>query len=372
MATDVATTPYDHVLPRISVLVARGLLYLIAAILIVGLTWASITRVNVVVRADGRLVPQSEPVRLSVPQGGIVSKVLVDVGAKVIAGQPILEIDPFREAADAAADRHELEQAKAESARYTENASMLEAATVNLGQELGNERQVLKLMSAQADELREGFDGGAVSLFELQAKERDVAETQARISQLTSDLTRSEAESRQNGRMETETAQKIKELEIKLSRDVEVTQKTVLAAPTAGVVTTIGSVRPGRYLAANDIAATINPADEPLLAEIWIPNDSMRRVKPPLPVRMKLKAYPYQQFGLLPGTLVSVDPDADQSGAYRAWIKPDRLTLTGAHGAETLGPGLALTAEIVVDHRTVLDVILDPIRRVRRGFSIAE
>ncbi len=64
------------------------------------------------------------------------------------------------------------------------------------------------------------------------------------------------------------------------------------------------------------------------------------------PVRMKLKAFPYQQFGLLPGELISIDPDADASGKYRAWVRPDRLTLNGAHGAERLGPGLELTAEI--------------------------
>src|SRR5712692_3163063 len=119
----------DPILPRISILVARGTFYLIALVLIVSLVWSSITRVNVVVRAEGRLVPRAEPVRLSVPQGGIVSKVMVDVGAKVGAGQPILEIDSFREVADVAEDRHQLEQAKGEAARYKESAGILEAAT---------------------------------------------------------------------------------------------------------------------------------------------------------------------------------------------------------------------------------------------------
>jgi membrane fusion protein, hemolysin D len=372
MAMDAAATSYDRVLPRAGVLVSRGLLYLVAAILIFGLVWASVTPVNMVVRANGRLVPQSEPLRLSVPVGGIVSKVMVHVGARVTAGQPILEIDSFREAAAAAADRAELAQARAESVRYSEGARMLESAARNISQELSSEQQEMKLITEQAREMHEAFDGGAVSLYEVQAKEREVSQARAQISQLTSDLTRARAESEQSRRMEAETAEKIKTLEVKLSRDVEVMKKTVLTAPTAGIVTTISSQRPGLYLAANQVAATINPSDVPLLAEIWIPNDSMRRVKPMLPVRMKLKAYPYQQFGMLPGTLLSVDPDADKLGAYRAWIKPNRLTLNGAHGPEKLGPGLALTAEIVVDRRTILDVILDPIRRVKRGFSIAD
>jgi hemolysin D len=151
-----------------------------------------------------------------------------------------------------------------------------------------------------------------------------------------------------------------------------VKQKTVLTAPTAGVVTSIIALRPGLFLQPNDVAATIVPGDEPLLAEVWIPNASMRRVRPSLPVRMKIKAYPYQQFGMVPGRLLSVDPDADSAGAYRAWIRPERLTIKTAHGTERLRPGLALTSEIVVDQRTLLEVILDPIRRVGRGFALAQ
>jgi hemolysin D len=369
---EASATAYDRTLPGLSVLAARGMFYLVALLVVVSVVWASMTKVNVVVRAQGRLAPMAEPVKLSLPQGGVISRVLVEVGSQVDAGQPLLEIDSFREAADAAADRHELDEAQAESVRYSESARMLEAASANLGQELASERQVVKLMAEQAKELREGFDGGAVSLFEVQAKERDEAETRAHLSQLQSDLTRSQAESEQNRRLDAETSQKIKQLEIKLSRDVEVKKKTMLTAPTGGIVATISASRPGRYLAPNDVAATILPADEPLMAEIYIPNTSMRRVKPSLAVHMKLDAYPYQQFGTLPGRLVSIDPDANESGAYRAWVKPDRLTVEGAHGAEAVRPGLALTAEIVVDERSILDVFLDPIRRIRRGYSISE
>jgi hemolysin D len=171
--------------------------------------------------------------------------------------------------------------------------------------------------------------------------------------------------------MAAQADQKIKGLEIKLSRDAEIKKKTVLTSPTAGTVAYIASFRPGRYLNPNEVAAKILPVNDPLLAEVWIPNDSMRRVRPSLPVRMKLKAYPYQQFGLLRGTLISVDPDANDTGQYRAWIKPERLTF-GGNNAEPLRPGLALTSEIVVDQRTLLEVILDPIRKVGRGFALSQ
>jgi hemolysin D len=363
----------DSMPPRLGILAARGLFYIVALVIVGAIAWCALTRINMVVRAEGKLTPRSEPLRLSVPQGGIIEKVIVAVGSTVRPGQPLLEIDSFREAADTATDRHQLEEAKAEFERFKESAAMLDSATASLKLELANEQQASKLIWAETAEMQEGYRGGAVSLFEVQAKKRDLVESDARIAQLESDLTRSEAETRQDLRMETEAAHRIDELEIKLGRDVEVKQKTVLSAPTGGVVATISSFRAGRYLAPNEVAATIIPADEPLMAEIWIPNASMRRVRVSLPVRMKLQAYPYQQYGLLPGTLVSVDPDANETtGAYRAWVRPDQLTFDGAQGRDLLRPGLSLTAEIIVDKRTVLDVVLDPIRRFRHGFSISD
>src|SRR5271155_4749605 len=121
----VEIAPTDRVLPRLSILLSRALIYLISVTVIAGLTWASIARVNVVVSAKGRLVPRAEPVRLSIPAGGVVSAVLVQVGAKVRVGQPILEIDSFREEAEVARVRHELAETKAEDDAYKDSAGIL-------------------------------------------------------------------------------------------------------------------------------------------------------------------------------------------------------------------------------------------------------
>jgi multidrug efflux pump subunit AcrA (membrane-fusion protein) len=364
--------PTDRVLPRLSVLLSRGLIYLIGLTVLAGITWASIARVNVVVTAKGRLAPRAEPVRLSIAAGGVVSAVLVQVGANVHAGQAILAIDSFREEAEVARVRHELDETKAEEESYKDSAAILASASVHVKQEIVGAQKMLDLTSQQARAMREAYDADAVSLFDLQEREGAVAEAQTHIAQLQSDLNRSDAEGRKDRGLALGTSQKVEALEIELARDIQARRRTVLAAPIAGTVSYVSSLRPGRYLAANDVAATIVPGDEPLFAEVFIPNASMRRVKPLLRTRMKLDAYPYQRFGQLPGTLVSVDPDADQSGAYRAWIRPDRLTLDDSQGPEIVRTGLALTAEIEVDRRTVMSVMLDPFRHLRRDFRFTE
>lgn len=362
----------DKVLPRLSILVSRALFYLVVGGTIAGLTWACVARVNVVVSATGRLAPRAEPVRLSVPAGGVISAVLVQVGGKVDAGDPILEIDSFRESAEVAQVRHQLGEAKAEADGYKDSARILTGAAADIKQELVSSEEVLGLAVKQSQALDEAFKAGAASLFDVQEKEAVVAQTQSQMAQLRADLSRTEADRRKDQSAALEAYEKVKALTIELERDVQAKKRTVLIAPIAGTISFVNSLRPGLYLAANDVAATVVPSGEPLLAEVWIPNKSIRRVTPGLRARMKLDAYPYQRFGLLSGRLISVDPDADSSGAYRAWIRPDTTTLHDSHGVETIRTGLTLTAEIEVERRTVMSVLLDPFQRFKQGFEFSQ
>lgn len=369
-SVEIAST--DKVVPRLSVLVSRALFYLIVGGTVAGLTWACIERVSVVVSATGHLAPRAEPVRLSVPAGGVISAVSVQVGGKVGAGDPILEIDSFRESAEVAQVRHELKEAQAEANGYKDSARILTSAAADIKQELASSEEVLGLAVKQSQALDEAFKAGAASLFDVQEKEAVVAQTREQMAQLRADLNRTDADRRKDQSAALEANEKVKALTIELDRDIQAKEKTILTAPVAGTISYVNSLRPGRYLAANDVAATLVPNDEPLLAEVWIPNKSIRRVKPGLRARMKLDAYPYQRFGLLSGRLISVDPDADSSGAYRAWIRPDTTTVKDSHGVETIRTGLTLTAEIEVERRTVMSVLLDPFQRFEQGFRVSQ
>jgi len=368
----VEITSPDKILPRLNIVLARALLYLIVCTTVAGLAWASMARVSVVVSARGHLAPRAEPARLSIPGGGVISAVLVQVGSRVEVGEDLLEVDSFRETAEVERVRRELGQAKAEADGYRDSARILASAANDIKQELAVSEQILSLGSKQTEALQEAYNAGAMALYVVETKEAEVAQTQAQLAQFRSDLNRAEAEGRRDEFAALGTDEEIKALTVELNRDIQARDRTVLKAPIAGTISYVNSLRPGRYLAANDVAATIVPSDEPLLAEVWIPNQSIRRVKPSLRVRMKLDAYPYQQFGLLSGTLISVDPDADDAGAYRAWIKPDGLMLLDSHGSETIRTGLALTAEIVVERQTVMSVLLDPFQRLRRGFRFSQ
>ena len=100
-------------------------------------------------------------------------------------------------------------------------------------------------------------------------------------------------------------------------------------------------------------------------------------------VKVKLAAYPFEDFGMLTGKVVQIWPDAadasggsskedttagqpgaqQQAASFKALVSLDSQALN-AHG-ETLAltAGMEVVAQIYEGRQTVLDYLLSPIRR---------
>jgi hypothetical protein len=103
------------------------------------------------------------------------------------------------------------------------------------------------------------------------------------------------------------------------------------------------------------------------MARIAIPNDSMRGVRPGLPARLTVDAFPKSDFGCVDARVASVEPDANDAGQYVAWLVV-RAQDTGSRAlVERLRPGLQVEAQIVSERRRLLDLLLSPIRRAASG-----
>lgn len=144
-------------------------------------------------------------------------------------------------------------------------------------------------------------------------------------------------------------------------------QRTRLSAPVAGVVTYLAVHGAGPVVQEGDVVANIAPAGARLVAEVRIPNEHIGKVHPGLPAKILIDAFPYQQYGVFDGKVLTVSPDAiagpNGESFYRAVVIPDVTSLrTGA----VLSAGLALEARIVTDKRTMLSLFLDPFKHVRR------
>jgi hemolysin D len=134
---------------------------------------------------------------------------------------------------------------------------------------------------------------------------------------------------------------------------------------------------PGTVLAPGTIVLTLVPQQDPLLAEVWIGNADAGFVQRGQKARIKLATYPFQKYGVLNGTVRQVGADAQDKGAaadgtvkqlpelaYRALVELDSHVLEAEGRRLQLVPGMALTAEVHLGTRTVLEYLLSPIQKV--------
>jgi multidrug efflux pump subunit AcrA (membrane-fusion protein) len=139
-----------------------------------------------------------------------------------------------------------------------------------------------------------------------------------------------------------------------------------LVAPISGTVTYLAFHGAGTVVQEGDVVANIAPDGARLVAEVRIPNEHIAKVRVGLPAKLFIDAYPYQQYGVFDATVLSVSPDAiiapNGESYYRAVVVPTKTRLdTGVD----LSPGLALEARIITDHRSVIQLFLDPFKKTR-------
>ena len=94
----------------------RCLLWLLLALFAIGIAWACLGQVDIVVTAPGRIVPTGQVKRVQAPELGSVAALLVVEGDEVSAGQPLLRLDPAYVEADSRNVREQLNDIAVQSA----------------------------------------------------------------------------------------------------------------------------------------------------------------------------------------------------------------------------------------------------------------
>lgn len=146
----------------------------------------------------------------------------------------------------------------------------------------------------------------------------------------------------------------------------------VLTATSSGRVTAL-QARPGQPADPTKPLMTIVPDDSTLQAEIYVPSRAIGFIQPGQKVRLLYDAFPHERFGLAQGEVTEISasvlrPD-EVTGAvtvkepvYRAIVTPAKSSIS-AYGKEVpLRSGMALTADIILEERSFLKLMLDPLR----------
>ncbi len=149
-------------------------------------------------------------------------------------------------------------------------------------------------------------------------------------------------------------------------------------APESGIVTAIQS-----YVGSNVNLKTpllsIIPKDSPLELEMLLPTRSSGFVQVGDHVNIRFDAFPYQKFGMVKGTIISVDkalllpsdkalPFAVNEAMYQVRAELDNQTVLAYGKSYPLKVGMIADADIILEKRSLLDWLLEPLYSVKGRF----
>lgn len=202
----------------------------------------------------------------------------------------------------------------------------------------------------------------------------DAREMRARLGRLREELTTSESQLRQSlaNRPVSESMEqqnRIARLQSEITTAELALQHTTITAPVSGLVTTLSVRSVGTVLQPGQTIATIAPAGARLVVEAQVPNKDIAFIEKGLPAKLKFDAFPFQDYGAVEGTVLEVSPDAqidkDSQSFYKVTIAPGKTEIAARDKIIPLRPGLALTAEIVTERKSILSLILEPFRKLK-------
>ena len=402
------------------------------ALLLVGLAWG---RVDVVAVAPGKLVPRSRLQIVQPAESGIVREILVREGERVAAGAVLMRMDPTLSAADAdqirvARSQRLLQLRRSESeltgrpftvepgdpealfrlvsTQYAANRSahddalaevraVLQRARDQLAAAIEDERSLEVTLSHYRDREQayaalaaKGLAGRLQADEMVQARverEQELRAQRHRVAALRSEVAESEQRlarvgSERRARLlneQVDVRAELERLDLEWRKQAHRHSLLELTAPRAGIVKDLATHTPGSVVAPGTVLMTLVPVDEPLYAEVWVNDLDIGFVHAGQPVQIKLAAFPFYRYGLIPGTVVSVGADVTETGApaaaestdsgqgrqarFRTIVEPSTLDIDADGRRHRLTPGMQVNAEIRLRDRTVLDYLWSPLRR---------
>ena len=341
--------------------------------------------------AEGVVIARSGESNVRSPATGVVEEVFVEEGQYVSAGQPIAAIYT-----DVMIDKALfLSEAVGESVR--QQKSSIERRVEALGAVSGLRRQATerKLVQAAARlthlaeerrllEERLELEREEVEIFmsdpmtssaldrtraksrlvdsrlQLANLTRDIQDERARQEDLTNELSVHQHEvQEQIALLDLERAA----IQERLLRN-QSEGRFMLRSPIDGQVSLL-SVSRGDAVDPGQQVASVLGEDADLEIMIELPERALAHVRPGQEVTLRFHAFPYRQFGLRKGAVRYISSTAGTGrtrtgGAmYAARITPIRTSPDDA--TERLLPGMTVSANVMVDRRTIAEWFLDPI-----------
>lgn len=368
-------------------------LYLILAVMVSAVTWASLTRVDEVTRADARIIPDGREQVIASLEGGILRELKVTEGMQVEAGQELALLDPTR---------FESQQNEGQLRRLALRATQARLIAEANGRELRFPPEVLasaahvegetEVFNVRRRSMQEAVsaNGRSIDLLSRELKVADAMSAKGLMSEVevmrlrrqVNDLQLANQERVNRFRQEASTElvkvqNEVNQLDEQIAGRADVLRRTVLTSPVRGLVKNIRANTLGGVVSPGAAVMEIVPLGPKVLIEARIKPSEIGFLRVGQKAQVKLKAYDYTLYGGLEGVVEYISPDAlgdvERPGSadatyYRALVRADRSDLRARGATLSVMPGMTATVEVRTGERSVLSFLLRPMLKSTEAF----
>lgn len=354
----------------------------------------------------GRLVPEGAMTRIVPTRPGVVARLAVREGDRVRVNHPLATIVVEQGSADradpvaaglGALDRQSglIDRQIALSRQAQEDQSARLIATIaqartemaSLGREIALQQRVVASARDSFEPLTEAVEKGFYSRLQYEGRRQQYLGAQSQLAQLEAQRAQVAGQLRQaevdRAALPRQTAIRVTDLQtsqatlVQKRVELEGSRSYVITAPVAGRVSALQVMR-GSTISGQTPLMSIVADGSRLVAELYAPSRAIGFARVGQDVRLMYDAFPYQRFGSFPGRIIAIshtvlapnEVDAPIQGqlrepVYRVRVALGDQAITAFGQRVPLQPGMTLAANLVLDRRTFLDWLLEPINAVR-------
>lgn len=137
--------------------------------------------------------------------------------------------------------------------------------------------------------------------------------------------------------------------------------------PIAGTIVKFEVKNPGEMISSGKVVAVVAPDGEPLVVEAAVPNKDIGFVNEGLPARIKVDAYPFQQFGVIPAKVLQVFPNIGDQDNFTILLELSRDHILAGDRKIPLFSGLTVQAELITKKQRLYKLILGKDKKGKKG-----
>ena len=356
----------------------------------------------------GFLMPNKGMIKSYANQGGTIEKLWVQEGDKVSKGQSLATLvikqnnnqgidlstqliaqlhQQTQLLDDEIKQHHQLKQQEIQNLDEQQQALKKQRWALKNQYQLANEK--LDILQAQQKQLQQLKQQGFVTSVEKDQQQQTILEAKQEKQNIARLLLQQENDSNQVAFNHTNIPQQYAlrinnlkrqqaDIQRQLAQIISNHQYTVTAS-NSGIVTGIQVVE-GETLSTTKPLLHILPQGSELIAELLLPTRSAGFVQVGNTTRLRFDAFPYQRFGFIESKITRIDqalinpneiqlPIALQEPVYRLRAKLNQQQMQAFGKAFNLKSGMLFEADIMLEQRTLIEWLLEPIYSLRGRVS---